>query len=233
MNEVDNQVRVAHKILGYHPIQKSFLAPKYMIRAKDPRLHRITNTEHEFLLPEGSPVPEDAPLAGPSSSHQAVEVEGGRVESEEQVTELGQSKDEFGVFDQVNLSEDPSGDLGDLSLTEVDLLSIGTSSQAEMGFKRKPPTSLLDLIEGQPGKHAPRKPQSKFPPFPPKPQPVQTRSSSTQSKPSSPQSKLPPPPQSTLPPRPKPADPKRKRASKGKDPMDGGRSRSSKEEDEI
>ena len=33
-------------------------------------------------------------------------------------------------------------------LTEADLLSIGTSSQAEMGFKRKPPTNLLDLIEG-------------------------------------------------------------------------------------
>ena len=54
MNEVDNQVRAAHKILGYDPIQKSFSTPKYVIRAKDPRLHRITVREHEFLLPEGS-----------------------------------------------------------------------------------------------------------------------------------------------------------------------------------
>ena len=54
MNEGDNQVRVAHKILGYNPIQKSFLAPKYVIRAKDPQLHRITVAEHGFLLPEGS-----------------------------------------------------------------------------------------------------------------------------------------------------------------------------------
>ena len=67
---------------------------------------------------------------------------------------MGQSKDEFGVFDQVDLSEDPSSDLGDPSLTKADLFSIGASSQAEMGFKRKPPTSLLDLIEGQPGKDA-------------------------------------------------------------------------------
>ena len=67
---------------------------------------------------------------------------------------MGQSKDEFGVFDQVNLFEDPSSDLGDPNLTKADLLSIGTPSQAEMGFKRKPPTSLLDLIEGQPGKDA-------------------------------------------------------------------------------
>ena len=204
-----------------------------MIRAKDPWLHRITVAEHRFLLLEGSPVLKGTPLAGSFSSHQAIEAEGGRVESEEQVTELGQSEDEFGVFDQVNLFEDPFSDLGDPSLTEADLLSIGAFSQAEMGFKRKPPTSLLDLIEGQSGKDMLGKPQSKLPPPPPKPQLVQTRSSSTQSKPSSPQSKLPPPPQSTLPHRLEPADPKRKRASKGKEPMDGGRSRSFQEEDEA
>ena len=93
MNEVDNQVRAAHKILGYYPIQKSFSAPKYVIRAKDHRLHRITVTEQRFLLPEGPPVLEGTPLAGSSSSHQVVEAEGGKVESEEQVIELGQSED--------------------------------------------------------------------------------------------------------------------------------------------
>ena len=128
MNEAGNQVRAAHKILEYNPIQKSFSAPKYVIRAKDPRLHRITVAEHGFLLPEGSLVLEGVPLAGPSSSHQATEVERGRVESEEVVADLGPSEDEFGVFDQVNLSEDHSGDLGDPSLTEVDLLSVGISS---------------------------------------------------------------------------------------------------------
>ena len=99
-----------------------------MIRAKDPRLHRITIAEHRFLLPEGSLVPKGATLAGSSSSYQGTEAEGGRVENEEQVAELGQSKDEFGVFDQVSLSEDPSSDLGDPSLTEADLLSTGTPS---------------------------------------------------------------------------------------------------------
>ena len=94
-----------------------------------------------------------------------------------------------------------------------------------MGFKRKPPTSLLDLIEDQLGKDVPGKSQLKLPPPPPKPQPAQTRSSSTLSQPSTPRSKLPPPPQLV--------DPKRKRASKGKEPMDGGRSRSSQEEDEA
>ena len=56
---------------------------------------------------------------------------------------------------------------------------------------------------------------------PSKPQLTQTRSSSALSQPS----KLPPPVQ--------PANPKRKRSSKGKDPVDGGSSFSSQEEDEA
>ena len=68
---------------------------------------------------------------------------------------MGQFEDEFGIFDQVNPSEDPFGDLGDPSLTEADLQ--GTFSKVEMGFKRKPPTSLLDLIEVQLGKDVPGK----------------------------------------------------------------------------
>ena len=89
-----------------------------------------------------------------SPSHQAAEDEG----------ELVQSKEGFGVFDQADPSEDPSGDLGDPTLSEVELLSVGTSSRAEMGLKRKPPTSLFDLIEGQSGKGAQGRPQSNAPP---------------------------------------------------------------------
>ena len=54
MNEGDLQARAAHKILRYDPIQKSFVASKYVIKAKDPRLQKITVAEHSFLLPEGS-----------------------------------------------------------------------------------------------------------------------------------------------------------------------------------
>ena len=129
---------------------------------------------------------------------------------------MDQFEDEFGAFDQFNLSEDPFGDLGDPSLTEADLQ--GTSSQADMGFKRKPSTSLLDLIEGQPGKDVSGKSQPKLPP--PPPFPLQTRSSSALTPPA----KLPPPIQ--------PVDPKWKRSAKGKEPMDGGRSHTSQEEDE-
>ena len=90
-----------------------------------------------------------------------------------------------------------------------------------MGFKRKPSASLRDLLEGQPGKDAPGKSQPKFPPPPlSKPEHPQTRSSSAQ------------PPPAKLPPTVQPVDPKRKRSAKGKEPMDGGRSRASHEEDE-
>ena len=131
-----------------------------MIRAKDPRLHKITVAEHGFLLLEGSSAQGGVTLVGSSSSHQATEAKEVRAESEEQVTEFDQSEDEFGAFDQVDLSKDPFSDLGDPSLTEANLQ--GTS-------KRKPPTSLLDLIEGQPGKDTSGKSQPKLPPPPPKP----------------------------------------------------------------
>ena len=100
-----------------------------MIKAKDPRLHRITVAEHGFLLPKGSSAQGGATLASSSSSQQAAETEEVETEGEEQVIELGQSEDEFGVFDQFDPSKDPSSDLGDPSLTEADLQ--GTSSQAE------------------------------------------------------------------------------------------------------
>ena len=158
-------------------------------------------------------------MASSSLSQQAAKTEEVGVEGEEQVIELGQSKDEFGVFDQFDLFEDPSGDLGDPSLTEANLR--GTTSQAEMGFKRKPYTSLLDLIEGWSGKNALGKSQPKLSPPPSKPQPAQTRSSSTLSQPSK------------LPLLVQPIDLKRKRSSKGKEPVDGGRSRSSLEEEEA
>ena len=74
---------------------------------------------------------------------------------------MEQFEDEFGAFDQFDPSNGPSGDLGDPSLTEADLQ--GTSSQIDMGFKRKPSASLYDLHEGQPGKDVPGKSQPKLP----------------------------------------------------------------------
>ena len=70
-----------------------------MIKSKDPRLHRITVADHDFLLLEGSSARGGATLAGTSSSQQAAEAEEVGAEGEEQATELGQSEDKFGVFD--------------------------------------------------------------------------------------------------------------------------------------
>ena len=223
VNEADNQVRAAHKILGYDLIQRSFADPKYVIRANDPWLQRITIVEHRFLIPEGSPIPEGVPLAGSSSSHQAAEAESGS----------GLPEEGFDAFDQASSPADPVGDLCDPNLSEEDFLLAGTSSQAEMGLKRKPQSSLLDLIEGQPGKEAPGKSQSKPPPPLPQPQLVQTKSSPARSRTPSPRPKHPASPQSTLPPRPESTDSKRKRSSKGKEPMDEGKSHTPQEEGET
>ena len=54
MNESNFQVRVAHKILEYDPIQKSFPVPKYVIKAKDPRLQKIIVVEQGVFFPEVS-----------------------------------------------------------------------------------------------------------------------------------------------------------------------------------
>ena len=114
VNDEDGQVRAAHKILGYAPIQKSFAGPKHMISANHPRLPKITVIEQGFLISKGSPVPEGIPLVDSSPSHQAVEDE----------CELGLSEEGFGAFDQADPFEDPSGDLGDPDLSEAELLSV-------------------------------------------------------------------------------------------------------------
>ena len=47
----DSQLRVVHIILGYTPISKTFQVTKCVIKAQDPRLHRISVAASGFLLP--------------------------------------------------------------------------------------------------------------------------------------------------------------------------------------
>ena len=75
--------------LGTILFRKSFSATKYVIRAKDPRLHRIIVAEQGFLLPEGFSAQGGAMLAGSSSSQQAAEAKEVGVEGDKQVVELG------------------------------------------------------------------------------------------------------------------------------------------------
>ena len=168
VNDGDGQVRATYKILGYAPVQKSFADLRPVISDSRPRLPKITVVETGFLISQEPSVPENIPPVGPSSSHQVVEDEG-----------------------ELNQPEDPSGDIGDPALSEAELSSVGTSSQAEMGLKRKPLTPLLQLLEGQPGKDTQGTPQPDTPSPPPRPQIIQTRSSSTKSRQQSPRPELP------------------------------------------
>ena len=63
MNETDGQLRAAYLILGYMPLSFAFQAPKYVIKARDPRLHRISIAYEGFVVPEGVLIPEGTPHA--------------------------------------------------------------------------------------------------------------------------------------------------------------------------
>ena len=65
VNEADSQLRAAHLILGYTPLSYAFQAPKYVIRARDPRLHHISVAYTGFIVPEGIPLPQYTSRIGP------------------------------------------------------------------------------------------------------------------------------------------------------------------------
>ena len=144
VNEVDGQLRAAHLILGYTPISRAFQAPRCVIKAKDPRLHRISVAYEGFVVPEGILIPESKPftqpllvatlLAGISSPLPVPQEEEER--EEEDFVDLTDSLDEFEVFNQP---------------------SSPKSLPKEMGIQRKPQKSLMELIEDQPGKGGPGK----------------------------------------------------------------------------
>ena len=96
-----------------------------MIRARDPRLHRISVAYKRFVVPEGIPLPKDtsctkpffvaAISTGASSSQPALreeEVEEKEEEEEEEVVELSDSSDDFGIFNQPIHSEEDLDEMG-------------------------------------------------------------------------------------------------------------------------
>ena len=155
VNAADGQLRAAHLILGYTPISRAFQAPRYVIRAKNPRLHRINVAFEGFVVLEGVPLPTSTPFTqplptlstrvpSPSSILQEREEE----QEEQGFVDLIESTDEFEVFNQ--------------PLYPKNLLD-------EMGIQRKPPKSLLELIENQLGRgELGKSAQPKLPPPPPK-----------------------------------------------------------------
>ena len=147
VNEDNNQLKAAHLILGYTPIFRAFQAPKCVIKAHNPCLHRICVAVEGFLLPEGASISEGIPLVGPSSSRLVVEEKDEKAEKKEEVVELGLSEEEFEVFNRAQSSEGPFGDLGNPSYTEVDFSFSKIPLEEDMGIQRKEKSSLLDLIE--------------------------------------------------------------------------------------
>ena len=162
----NSQLRAAHLILDYTPISKSFLAPKCIIKAKDPRPQRISVAALGFLLcgpiPNGTfttgPIFEGIPkvalppqqITGVATSSRPTDTE------EEEVIEVPDSEDEFEVFNQVLSLEISTPDHGPPFSPILD----------EMGIQCKPKSSLMDLIESQPGKDAPGKAAQTKPPAP-------------------------------------------------------------------
>ena len=157
----DGQLRAAHLILDYIPISKSFRVPKCVIKAKDPRLHRINVATPGFLIiglvPKGTltttPIPEGIPkvalppqhtIEEATSSHLAITKE---EEKEEEMVEVSDSEDEFEVFNQPLSPEASTGDLDHPFTSILD----------EKGIQHKPRSILQELLESQSWRDAPGK----------------------------------------------------------------------------
>ena len=148
VNDVDGQLRAAHLILGYKPISCTFQALRCVIRAKDPRLHRINVAYEGFVVPEGVPLPTSIPFTQPllvatlsarvpsPSPILQVEEEEEEEQEEEGFVDLTESTDKFEVFNQP---------------------SSPKNLPDEMGIQRKPQRSLQELLESQPKRGESRK----------------------------------------------------------------------------
>ena len=127
INESDGQLRAAHLILRYNPISRAFQTPSCVIRARDPRLHRISVAYEGFVVPQDIPLPRYSPLteplpvatlvagatssAPPSPVFQVKEEE--EVEQEEEgFVDLTLSTDDYEDFYQLSPSENMPKDIG-------------------------------------------------------------------------------------------------------------------------
>ena len=156
----DDQLKAAHLILGYSPISLAFQAPSCVIKAKDPRLRRISIAYEGFIVPQGVPLPrysqftEALPVASlaeaaPSSPPVfQVEKEEEAEQEEEGSVDLASATDDYEVFNQPTSSP---------------------NTPEDMGIQRKPQRSLQELLESQLGRgEAGRPTQPKLPPPSPK-----------------------------------------------------------------
>ena len=133
--------------MGIHPFRSHFKPPKYVIKAHDPQLHRISVAYQGFVIPEGVPIPESTPRTQPlfvatssigASSSQLILEEGEEGKEEEEAEEEKGSK---GIVDLTDSSN------------EFEVFNQPTSLESisdEMGIQRKSQRSLMELIKDQP-----------------------------------------------------------------------------------
>ena len=155
VNESDGQLRAAHLILGYTPISHAFQASRCVIRAKDPRFHRISVAYEGFVVPEGVPLPTSTPFtqslpvatfsAGIPSPSPILQK--GKEEEEEQEEEgfvdLTKSTDEFEVFNQPSSPKNLPDEMGiQRSLQELLESQPGRGESGKSAQPRLPPPSL-------------------------------------------------------------------------------------------
>ena len=160
VNPSDGQLRAAHLILGYNPISRAFQVPSRVIKAKDPRLRRISVAYEGFIVPQGVPLPRYSQLTEPLPVASLAEAAPSsplvfQVEEEEEV-----ERKEEGFVDLISATDD----------YEVFNQSTPSPNTPEdMGIQRKPQRSLQELLESQPGRgDTGRSTQPKLPPPPPK-----------------------------------------------------------------
>jgi len=151
---IDSKLRATHLILDYIPISKKFLAPKCVIKARDPQLQRINIAAPSFLLsipvPKGTlttkPILEGIPKVAPPLQHateeEATSSQPSSMEREEiiEVSDTEGSKDFEDDFEVFNRPLSPKASTGDLDPHFSQILD-------EMGIQFKPRSNLLDLIE--------------------------------------------------------------------------------------
>ena len=160
VNELDGQLRAAHLILGYTSISRAFQAPRCVIRARDPRLHKISVAYEGFVVPQGIPLPRYLPFTQPlpvatfavgatsSPPILQVEEEEEAEQEEEGFVDLTESTNDYEVFNQLSPPQDVPED---------------------MSIQRKPQRSFQELLKSHPGRGEAGKPsQPKLPPPPPK-----------------------------------------------------------------
>ena len=180
---IDGQLRAAHLILDYIPISKSFQALKSVIKARDPRLHRINVATPSFLIigpiPKGmlttNPIPESilkVALPPPHTVKEATSsnptITNEEEEKEEEVVEVSDFEDKFEFFNQTLPPETSTGDLRQPSPSQSSHHQRSTSTLNDMGIQRKPRFTLQELLESQPRKDTPKKAaQTKLPAPPP------------------------------------------------------------------